>query len=177
MPEVARFWTPGGICRVQPTAPDIFRQVVRDPTPYPRPERELEGTENGGFHGGDASMFRLAAGQGSWFHFPVSTPVLLGADSDLYLDHWRLLWRTIDGAAITWATFSHGGRERHELRERGVASTGDHRHEPDAENTFTVRPRLKLTCGLQLSVLVEAGQTDGQVNFHGVGISLWNEPA
>jgi hypothetical protein len=175
VPEIAAIWTSAGGCRHQPCDPETFRRVERE-TPYPRPPRELEGSETHGFQGGAASIYRLAPGKQCWFHFPLIAPASLGEHRTIYLDRVMLLFETTADCAITWATLQHGGLQRHELTERYKAIAGYHAEALDADNTFLIRPRLKVDFGLQLSVQVTAGEGEGQIAFYSVGGAFWNEP-
>jgi hypothetical protein len=178
MPEIARIWTPGGVVFQQGNSENL-REVVR-PVPYgpdyPRPPREFAGSEQGGFHGGFASTYRLAARSAMWFHFPIATPTMLGSAGAVYLDHFGLLWEATDGATISWVTFHHRGAERYELTPRLHRLSGSHKWGDDPANRFFVRPRLKVEFAVQLGVMVEAHETDGQIAFYGVGASFWDEP-
>ncbi|HKT86030.1 MAG TPA: hypothetical protein VJQ77_08100 [Novosphingobium sp.] len=138
-------------------------------------------SEGLGFNRGFFSAFRVRAGKDVWFHWPFPTPVL--ADGrQLYLTGMNLLWEVADGARIGWITLQHGGMDRMELSPRQAA--------PDSiEVPFDCPPELRkwypavnrrltrlalpeplpLTYGVQLSVLVSAGEQDGTVRFYGAG--------
>ena len=165
------FWVSGAAVRSQQSGPDFF-DVVDD---QPWSDRE-------GFHRGFASSFRLRADREAWFHIPLPTPSLLPDAAALHADNIALLWETEGAARITWVTMHHGGVERVELSARLAEIDGVLQPAPETErgpkcamlrSDFPVRPRLPITFGLQLSVMVRTpAEADGVIRFYGAGASF-----
>lgn len=165
MPEIARIWAPANIARNQQAGPEFL---------LPFEEKPL--SDQYGFAGGFATSFKLAAGKEIWVHFPFQTPTMLPGAPDIYLAQASLLFETKNGAEIGWVTVHHGGVQRVELTPRLKILTGRHIDGPDDVNTFPVRPRIRLSFGIQMCVFVRAPETDGEISFYGAGLSLWDEP-
>jgi hypothetical protein len=164
MPEVASIWAPGNIVRNQQAGAKFL---------LPFEDKPL--SDQYGFAGGFATSFTIAQGKEVWFHFPFQTPVALPGAPRIYLAEARLLFETKRGAEIAWVTVHHGGLQRIELTPRLTILSGRHVDGLDEVNTFPLRPRLKLTYGVQMCVLARAPEAAGDVSFYGAGLSLWDE--
>lgn len=163
-------WLPPAAVQLQEHGPDWLEIV--DGKPWSAEQ---------GFHRGFSSSFRLRAGREIWFHFPFPTPA--GAS----VDRVSLLWECADGAAITWAVLHHGGMDRRHLFEPGTPLTGTPEpFDPPAQwrqyypacarvrADLPVDPPMPLHFGLQLCVLVRAGEQAGTVRFYGAGARFFS---
>ena len=96
-----------------------------------------------------------------------------------------LLWEVLDEADLTWVVLQHGGVERIPLTERlssppytnipFVPPEQWRAYYPDMQrrlSEFAMPAPLPLRFGLQLSVGVNAGTSDGTVRFYGAGAAF-----
>lgn len=173
MTIVQRVWVPSAAVVPQERGPE-FLGIVDG----------AEWSEGNGFHRGFFSAFRIKAGKAVWFHFPLPTPVELDGQP-LALAEISLLWECLDGAAIGWMCLQHGGMERRELTERlteppsqpvphQVPQKWAQYHPAGVRrlSELALHPPLALRFGVQLCVMIQAGETDGTVRFYGAGAAF-----
>jgi hypothetical protein len=167
---IEKIWLPGAAVVLQERGAEFIAPVDG-----------ADWSEGCGFYRGFFTAFRLRAGRDVWFHFPLPTPTLRDGHA-LALSALSLLWETMDGASITWVVLQHGGMERLPLTERlaPVPSLPVPFDPPEKWrefyppsnrqlSTFDMTEPLPLNFGLQLSIGVRAGETDGTVRFYGAG--------
>jgi hypothetical protein len=144
----------------------------------------IDGAEwsNGrGFHRGYFSAFRIKARKSVWFHFPLPTAVELFG-KPLWLAAVSLLWETLDGARVDWLTVQHGGMDRIELVPKGGTLLAEEQpfdmpmdargRVPETSRNLTeiqLEEPLALRFGVQLCIMVTAGDRDGIARFYGAG--------
>lgn len=145
-------------------------------------------SEGVGFYRGFFSAFRVKAGKAVWFHWPFAIPVERDG-AGFVLTEVSLLWETLDGARIDWMTVQHGGMERVELTPRLHAPASvPVPFEPAPEfqpwcpetdrrlSEIRLPAPLHLRFGVQLCVMVGAGDSDGTVRFYGAGAGFARRP-
>ena len=172
MTIVTRSWVPAASVVPQERGPDFLGPIDG-----------AEWSEGRGYHRGFYSAFKVRAGKEVWFHFPMPTVVEQG--QPLHLHSVSLLWEVADGATIGWVVVQHGGMERVPISERcqEPPSTQANFNPPELWreryptsarrlSVLPLRPPLKLEFGVQICVLVAAGEIDGVVRFYGAGIDL-----
>lgn len=163
------FWASSAAVRIQDAGPN-FLDVVD----------QQENSDQSGFYRGFTTSFRLKAGKGTWFHFPLPTPSVIGGAS-LALSRVTILWDCEDGARLSWATVHHGGANRIELSPRESEISG--RIESDFETPhglkirmrrqdFAIDAPLPVAMGLQLCLYGEAVKEAGTVRFYGAGAAF-----
>lgn len=170
MTIIARHWVPAASVVPQERGPE-----------YLGPVDCADWSEGQGFYRGFFSAFRIRANKEVWFHFPLPTPTEIGG-KQLHLAEVSLLWEVIDGAKINWMTVQHGGMERIELIPRLTSPASvEVPFEPEPEfrqycpatarqlSEIPLTPSVPLRFGVQLCVLVSAGETDGTIRFYGAG--------
>lgn len=178
MAIIVRQWVPSAAIQAQECGPE-FLGIVDD----------AEWSNGHGFYRGYFSAFRIKAGKSVWFHFPLPTTVELFG-KPLWLATVSLLWETLEGARIEWLTVQHGGVDRVELVRRG--ETPPTQTQPfdmpmDAKGRIPEMARklteiqleepLALRFGVQLCIMVTAGDQDGVARFYGAGTGFADSPA
>lgn len=162
-------WIPSAAVRSQHTGDTVFDVVDDHP-----------GSEFAGFYRGFTTSFKLRAGKDSWFHFPVTTPSMIGGTA-LALERLSLLWETEGGASIGWVTMHHGGQTRIELSPRHTPIQGELQparqdlHWPAMamrRTDWRIDPVLPVAMGIQLCIFVSAADAPGIVRFYGAGASF-----
>lgn len=134
-----------------------------------------------GFYRGFFSTFRVRAGKSVWFHWALPTPVEQHGTA-MAMKGVSLLWECQDGARIDWMSVQHGGMDRIELVPRLTSPVSiPVQFEPEEEfrpwcpvtdrqlSEIDLPRPLPLCFGVQLCVMVSAGEQDGTVRFYGAG--------
>lgn len=174
MTITVRQWVPAAAVVPQERGPEFFAPVDG-----------ADWSEGVGFYRGFFSTFCLRVGMNAWFHFPIPTPTEVNGDR-MYLSSLQLLWQTMDGATVSWATVQHGGMDRIELIPRLTSPPSvpvPFEPEPEFANwcphtdrqlsEFPLDPPLPLSFGVQLCVMVSAADNqDGIVRFYGAGAAF-----
>ena len=170
---VERIWVPSASVVLQERGADFIAPVDH-----------ADWSEGAGFYRGFFTAFRIRQGKDVWFHFPIPTPVERDGQQ-LALASVSLLWEVLDEADLTWVVLQHGGVERIPLTERlssppytnipFVPPEQWRAYYPDMQrrlSEFAMPAPLPLRFGLQLSVGVNAGTSDGTVRFYGAGAAF-----
>ncbi len=170
MPVYSRVWLPAAAVVPQERGPEFLGPVDG-----------ADWSDGLGFYRGFFATFRVKAGKSVWFHWPLPTPVIEDG-KPMALRGVSLLWECQDGARIDWMTVQHGGMDRIELVPRLTSPAAvpvpfepEEAFRPwcpvtDRQLSEIALPTpLPLRFGVQLCVMVSAGEEDGTVRFYGAG--------
>ena len=163
------YWASSAAVRAQDTGPEFFEIVDEHP-----------GSDYAGFHRGFTTSYRLRAGRGTWFHFPLPTPALI-ASAPTALRRITLLWDADEHARITWVTVHIGGATRVELSPRATEVHGNVDSESETPHGLKIRtlrtefelePAVPITMGVQVCIYAEAADQAGVIRYYGAGATF-----